>query len=329
MCAQGVKTAKDSEDFEKAAGHINRFLSMDEKLLQRTADDVSGSITSVNEAFNTLTKATTDLRLIINKKFDEAVAKNDEASVERFFKIFPLLGKHRDGIEKFAGYICAKLEKESQQHLRNSLDMAKADNRVAVAYADVLTLLLENFAGAIKSNQQIIENYYGYGYLIDLFRILQRECDSEVKKTIAEFHKNRHIQRQMQKINDYQKSSGQQGMGHFRKPSGGSVDKLNPKDIDGLLVEITIMHARAELYIKFMRRRIAVSADSSFCKLNGYQFYLFLVNIPQNDVDKTLDTDEATQIVEDNLKTFDQILSKSILSIQMQELLGTYLQLER
>lgn len=258
VCSQGVIAAIKSEDFEKGAGHINRFLSMDEKLLQRTADDVSGSITSVNQAFNTLTEATTQLRHIINKKFDEAVAKDDLASVERFFKIFPLLGKHKEGIEKFAAYICSKLEKKSQKELRTSLDMAKAENRVAVAFADVLTLLFENFARVMEVNQPIIENYYGHGYLIDLFRILQRECDKEVKKTIAEFHKNRQIQRHMQKINDYQKSSGQQSLGHFRNPSGSSIDKLNPKDIDGLLVEITIMHARAELYIKFMRRRISV-----------------------------------------------------------------------
>lgn len=278
VCSQGVIAAIKSEDFEKGAGHINRFLSMDEKLLQRTADDVSGSITSVNQAFNTLTEATTQLRQIINKKFDEAVAKEDLASVERFFKIFPLLGQHQEGIEKFAAYICMKLEKKSQKELRTSLDMAKAENRVAVAFADVLTMLFENFARVMEVNQPIIENYYGHGYLIDLFRILQRECDTEVKRTIAEFHRIRQIQRHMQKINENQKSSGQsQGLGHFRKPSGSSVDKLNPKDIDGLLVEITIMHARAELYIKFMRRRILVSfirikKNCKFLVFNGIVF---------------------------------------------------------
>lgn len=260
VCSQGVIAAIKSEDFEKGAAHINRFLSMDEKLLQRTADDVSGSITSVNEAFNTLTEATTQLRYIINRKFDEAVAREDLASVERFFKIFPLLGQHQEGIAKFAGYICLRLEKKSQKELRTSLDMAKAENRVALAFADVITVLFENFARVMEVNQPIIENYYGHGYLIDLFRNLQRECDAEVKRTIAEFHKVRQTQRHMHKINEYQKSSGQsQGLGHFRKPSGGSADKLNPKDIDGLLVEITIMHARAELYIRFMRRRISVS----------------------------------------------------------------------
>lgn len=232
---------------------------MDEKLLQRTADDVSGSITSVNQAFNTLTDATAKMRQIISQKFDEAVTRDDLASVERFFKIFPLLGMHKQGIEKFAGYINTKLGKKSQKELRTSFDIAKADNRTAVVFADLLTLLFENFARVMEVNQPIIENYYGYGHLIHLFEYLQHECDREVKKVVAEFHRERKIQRRMQQINDYQKSTGQQGLGHFRKPSGGSVEKLNPKEIDGLLVEITIMHARAELYTKFMRRRITVN----------------------------------------------------------------------
>lgn len=234
---------------------------MDEKLLQRTADDVSGSITTVSIAFNTLTEATAKMRQIIANKFDDAVAKDDLASVERFFKIFPLLGMHEDGIDRFANYISQKLDKKSQKELRTSFDIAKAENRVAVAFADTLTLLFENFARVVEVNQPIIESFYGAGRLIQLFEILQRECDCEVKRLLTEFHRNRQLARRSQQIKENQKQSAPQTMGHFRKPSGGSVDKLNPKDIDALLGEITVMHARAELYVKFMRRRILVNFD--------------------------------------------------------------------
>lgn len=155
------------------------------------------------------------------------------------------------------------MDQKAQKELRTSFDIAKADNRMAVAFADTLTLLFENFARVMEVNQPIIENFYGYGRLIQLFEILQRECDREVKRLINEFHKQRQISRRMQKINDYNKSTGQTSLGHFRKPSGSSTEKFNPKDIDGLLGEITIIHARAELYIRFMRRRINVSVFSS------------------------------------------------------------------
>ena len=51
----------------------------------------------------------TTFRQIIKIKFDEAVKKDDLKSVERFFKIFPLLGMYDEGIEGFVAYICIKV----------------------------------------------------------------------------------------------------------------------------------------------------------------------------------------------------------------------------
>lgn len=56
--------------------------------------------------------------------------------------------------------------------------------------------------------------------------------------------KHRNISKKVQTINDY-----------LRKQGG---EKADPKELDLLLGEITIMHARSELYIRFLRRRISV-----------------------------------------------------------------------
>ena len=180
LCSQGVIAAIKEEDFEKGAAHVNRFLSMDQNLLQKTADDVSGSITSVSKAVTTLEQAATQIRQVVNQKFDEAVKKDDLASVERFFKIFPLLGMHQEGIKKFMAYICSKLQLKAQKQLRSSMDIAKAEKRTAVAYADTLTIILENIAKVIEVNQIIVETYYGHGWMIQICSELQRECDDEV-----------------------------------------------------------------------------------------------------------------------------------------------------
>lgn len=150
------------------------------------------------------------------------------------------------------------------------MDVAKAEKRLTVAYADTLTSLFENMARVVEVNQPIIETFYGYGKLIQMFVILQNECDLEVKELIKEFQRNRFIEKRIGKINDYIKSSNQTNasssasstMGHFRKSSGGggsSMDKLNPKDIDALIGEITVMHSRAELYTRFMKRKVLVN----------------------------------------------------------------------
>ena len=48
LCCDGVQTALRNEDYEKAAAHVHRFLSMDQCLLKQTADDMAeGNVTTV------------------------------------------------------------------------------------------------------------------------------------------------------------------------------------------------------------------------------------------------------------------------------------------
>ncbi|KAL9925550.1 conserved oligomeric Golgi complex subunit 4 isoform 2-T2 [Glossina fuscipes fuscipes] len=307
LCSQGVEKAIQDEDYEIGAGHISRFLCMDLQLLKRTADDVQGSVSSVSEAVQTLEAATVEMRDLVVRRFDEAVKKDDLASVERFFKIFPLLGRHEEGIEKFSYYICTKLSAKAKKELNNALDIAKAEKRLPVAYADALTSLLENFARVIEVNQPIVEACYGLGHMLHMLTVLQRQCDLDIKNLILEFNKNRKISLRVQQVNEsirnsQTNSANSPSLGHYRKASGGSIDKLNPKDLDAIIAEITLMHSRAELYFRFMKRR--VTADIEACSLDE--------NEQQDQMDK-----------------LSKLLGQCDLSRQMQELLAIYLLLEK
>lgn len=92
--------------------------------------------------------------------------------------------------------------------------------------------------------------------------------------------------------------------GHYRQKSGSSLDKLNPKDIDGLLGEITVMLSRADLYVRFMRRKVNADLDA----VTG----------------ATATADRA-----DKLRLFEDTLARADLSRQTQELLNVYLLFER
>lgn len=65
--------------------------------------------TSVTNSFSLLHEAATQLGSVVTQKFDEAVRAEDLASVERFFKIFPLLGMKNEGLVKFSQYLCSKV----------------------------------------------------------------------------------------------------------------------------------------------------------------------------------------------------------------------------
>lgn len=56
-----------------------------------------------------LQEAEQKLKVIVTDKLDEAVAAVDLAQVERFFKIFPMLGLHSQGLARFGQYLCSQV----------------------------------------------------------------------------------------------------------------------------------------------------------------------------------------------------------------------------
>ncbi|XP_012285348.1 conserved oligomeric Golgi complex subunit 4 isoform X2 [Orussus abietinus] len=287
-CSQAVIMALRNEDYEQAAAHVHRYLLMDKKLLEQNSEDNAGDTTSVTSSLATLQRAILELKTIVTKKFDEAVKLENLTAIERFFKIFPLLGMHIDGLNKFCQYLCTKLQETAQKNLKIALDVKNTDPRASIIYADTMTLLFEGIARIIEVHQPIIETYYGPGRLLMTVTMLQKECDRQIKKIVTEFMKHRNMSKRMQSINDYLRRQ--------------TPDKIDPKDLDLLLGELTVMHSRAELYIRFIRRRVINDLDISTTS-----------NIQRKDL----------------LNEFEMIINNSELAHSMQELLGAYLALER
>lgn len=61
------------------------------------------------KSVRTLQDAASQLQAIVEHKFNEAVKNEDLVSVERFFKIFPLLGMHEEGIKELCTYLRTKV----------------------------------------------------------------------------------------------------------------------------------------------------------------------------------------------------------------------------
>ena len=64
---------------------------------------------TLDASFKLLYESEEKLKNIVQSKFDAAVHSQDVASVERFFKIFPLLAMHTEGITKFSKYLAAQV----------------------------------------------------------------------------------------------------------------------------------------------------------------------------------------------------------------------------
>lgn len=97
--------------------------------------------------------------------------------------------------------------------------------------------------------------FKGFGKLNKVVTLLQQECDKQSKLILTEFTKQRLLERRVSMVNEIERSASQ-------TTASGIID---PKEIDILLGEVTIMHARYHLYLRFLRRRVTVSSPTSLC----------------------------------------------------------------
>ncbi|KAK8776333.1 hypothetical protein V5799_030320 [Amblyomma americanum] len=223
FCTDGVQTALQNEDYEQAAAHIHRFLSLDESLLKRsTADIQEGS--SLEEAFSSLRAAE-----------KQASCDSDE--------------KHDEGLHKFSLYLSSQISETAHKNLKQAQAASSTDKRGNVIYADTVTLLFEGIARTVEIHQPLVETYYGHGRLHTVVELLQKECDCQVKKILEDFRKNRQFKKKAQQVQMLLRSSKQ-------------MDKLDPRDLDVLLAEVALLNSRAELYLRFIRRRVSTTLNN-------------------------------------------------------------------
>ncbi|XP_074594485.1 conserved oligomeric Golgi complex subunit 4 [Brevipalpus obovatus] len=239
-CTQNVEEAMNSEDYEVAAANIHRFLSIDESLVRNSANNtINGQVfgeTSMDKAFSKLREAEEKLKSIVMRKFDEAVSEDDFGTVQRFFKIFPLLNQREEGMRKFSNYMSNKMGSLSN----SSGDTSKEPD----THIGQLTDLFESVAKLVDENAPLLETYYGPGNLISCLEVLQRECDRRTKKIMDDFVKKRSIAAVMNTIQKLNKAS-----------SSNNVIKVDPREIDSLLNEMALVTSRTEIYLRFIIER--------------------------------------------------------------------------
>ncbi|XP_068594461.1 conserved oligomeric Golgi complex subunit 4 [Brachionichthys hirsutus] len=285
FCTDGVQTALHNEDYEQAAAHIHRYLSLDQSVIELSRQGEESS--AVDASLAMLQEAEQKLKVIVAEKLDEAVAAVDLAQVERFFKIFPLLGLHQQGLARFGQYLCSQLASKAEENLVLATGGDLSEKRALLAFAETLTLLLEGIARIVETHQPIVETYYGPGHLYTLIDYLQQECDRLAQEVVDKFIQQRGYHDKFQVV-----------QGSMIKSMPG--ERMEPRELDPVLTEVTLMNARAELYLRFLRRRMMADFEVG----------------------------DAQSITPEHLQNVEKLLKHCQLSRTMQELIGYYVPME-
>jgi hypothetical protein len=264
---------------------------------------------SLHQALLSLDDAEKKLKSIVNIKFDQAVETGHLPEAMRFFKIFPLLNLHQIGLEKFCKHLCSQMNEHGEKTLKKTLETPFNHKRYPVLYSDYLTNLFEYIADIVETYQPLVETYYGHGKLFNFVFMLQSTCDIQVERAMKSFKSQRQfdsIYRRIQHASSITQRTLSAVSNNLNQSDLSSLDKIDPRELDDFLAEITLINASCELYIRFIRRRLNADCEAAYSMVNEIK------------------TDECLK----QLKEIERFVNHSGLSRILNEFINQYITIE-
>ncbi|CAJ0895435.1 9128_t:CDS:10 [Entrophospora sp. SA101] len=258
-CITGMHQSMYRKDYETAASYVNKAFSIDKKILNGKFAEMAAPSSEYPEI---PTKTLTDIRealfTIFSREFDLAIQSKDEKSISRFFRLFPLIGKETEGLDKYSKFVCGIIADKSRANLAERVTGPNF-------YGHALNKLFENIAMIIDHHQPVVENHYGSGKMIRVIERLQEECDKQSIIIINSFSDERNLERKVVDVRTYNSSASKKSITnsqHSGKSSKNNETNPDPRELDLILSELAMISARSCLYLRFMESRAQLEIEA-------------------------------------------------------------------
>ncbi|KAK9475375.1 COG4 transport protein-domain-containing protein [Dipodascopsis tothii] len=255
---QNIYEAADVREWETVANSIHR-------IDQLPAEVINGEFTELmvpSEQYpdspkETLANARQSFGALFLREFESAAKDKDVEKLTRFFKLFPLIGKEKEGLDSYAKFVCTLVADQSRAIMSNRVEGP-------LFFGMAMSRLFENIAAIVNQHSPIVERYYGKGKMNRVMERIQLEADAQGGIIIDSYMDDRNVGRKLADIKSYAfgflvQSFLPSGMGLARtmspsngNPTGREDEGVNVQEVDKLLSENALMLSRWSLYCKFM-----------------------------------------------------------------------------
>ncbi|KAK9479895.1 COG4 transport protein-domain-containing protein [Lipomyces japonicus] len=253
----GIYNATQVRDWESVANHIYSASKLPSKLVQgKFAEAMVPTEENPEIPLVELEKATESFGALCLREFESAAAARDAEKITRYFKLFPLIGKEKEGLDVYAKFVCSIIAGQSRQLMSSKVEGP-------LFFGMVISRLFENIATIVDQHSPIVERYYGGGKMQRVIERIQLEADTQGGIIIDTYFDDRNISRRLSDIKSYAFSFLVQsfmptglgmGMG-IRAPSPAvntDAGGISVQEIDTLLNESSLIIGRWSLYCKFL-----------------------------------------------------------------------------
>ncbi|KAG2176632.1 hypothetical protein INT44_007296 [Umbelopsis vinacea] len=262
QCITSMQDAMLRRDYDDAATLLHQSFGVDRSILEGSFAEYT---VPTSENPDNPTKTISDVKAalfdIFSKQFDMAVGSRDQKEITRYFKLFPLIGCHKEGLQRYSNFVCGLVRDQGSDSLR--LDKVPSTS----FYADTITALFENVALIINQHQPMVKAHYGPGSMLHVIQRLQEETDTQSMRIFERYSNERKIDRRVSEIRTV-------GLSQLRSPTLSRVNPsntaspsiqspdpalanalLDPRELDTSSNELAVMSQRSALFHRFLRAR--------------------------------------------------------------------------
>ena len=275
-CVLGVHGSMGApQDWETAASYLSRASKIPDSVIDGAfAERLVPTADVPDPPRVTLENAAESLCQLFLRGFESAAKDGDGARVTRFFKLFPLIGRSKTGLDAYGRYVCQGVAARARANL--NLSNGAAQHKEGIFYANALTRLFEHIAQIVDGHERLVDSHYGIGMMVKVIQRLQTEADIQGGIILDTWKDERSIDRKLTDIKSYAFSFLVQSFLSVPKGSSNSYRSESPskrenvnrresedssvdmKAVDGLLSEVAIMLGRWSLYSRFIASKSQV-----------------------------------------------------------------------
>jgi conserved oligomeric Golgi complex subunit 4 len=244
VCAEGAKTCLSAGDLGTAASHVHLYLSLDPDV--RSDPSSLAAVAQMNQSIAELTRK-------VREKADAAVSLVADASVTAddhqkpspivtlmsVVKLFVPIGLPDEGIARFSAYLVAQIaadaDRDASALLMDSAVAEKASGEtLQQPHSVALAQLFETVASYVHVSEELVVQSFGSQAFVTLIVNLQQQCDLQSEKILARYAEIRRLDEVDRAV---------------------KAETTNPRDLDSLLSELSVISQRSNSYFEFLRLR--------------------------------------------------------------------------
>ncbi|WBW75013.1 Golgi transport complex subunit Cog4 [Schizosaccharomyces osmophilus] len=286
-CLIELNRAMLRQQWEKAADFVHRANCTSPSIIQgKFALAVVPTSEQPLSPTETLNEVVESLHALFQREFQKAARNKDQKEITRYFKLFPLIGKEKEGLEAywhfFGGIIASKARATLDEPPSHSLFFSQA-----------FTGLVEHVASIVRAHTPLVLRYYKAKNTITVIENLQYDCDRQGSIIISTMYDVRRISSLLHSIESYKFLLLNAKVKHRNLPlDQREMERVSLQVLHPLLNELTSILTKWNMYKVFMSRFIyrLLNPDPSFKSNNERSFEC--ANVFSSSVVEELNSDQ-------------------------------------